>query len=113
MKRVIILLIVFMAFCACKKDEYQHPSETEYEECTVLNIGYVTFQCTSDNPYYVYIDGSYCFTISGHSTKKDYHVSAGSHQFKVEQESGYLFYPTVKIFNLNVPVCAHRSISFP
>lgn len=103
MKRlsVILLSIIMLAAIGCSKDE------TEME-----TKGKIRFTCTSDNPYKAYIDGSYKGNIPGNSFD-EFYVDPGSHTCKVEQVSGYVFYPTVQTCNINVTAGNEYEFVFP
>ena len=109
MNRILSMVFLFAVLVACKKD----PQEAQLSECLNSNIGYVSFFCESSNPYNIYIDGSFKFTVSGNSVKIDYPVSAGDHYFKMVQKSGFAIYPTIRESDLFVKVCKHYSFTFP
>ena len=63
--------------------------------CEVNNTAEITVHMTgTDNPYSFYLDGVWKGSISG-GASRTFTVSAGSHSIKVEQESGFVFTPTI------------------
>lgn len=52
------------------------------------------FTCTSKNPYLVQIDGN-SNVVQG-NTYREYYLKKGTYAWKVTQQSGYVFYPTIK-----------------
>lgn len=88
--RVVILLVITLSvFSSCTKED------AEQIECEGENIGYLTITNTSENPYKIYIDGTLTFTLDGNTFIDDHKISVGVHKLKAEQESGFLFYPTI------------------
>ena len=99
-----------MLFSSCKKDESTDPDSglPTYESI----YGNVRFTCTSDNPYLLYIDGSFKTTVNGQSFV-EYDLVSGEHVVKAEQKSGYVLYPTVRQTTLNVKAGKSIEWMFP
>lgn len=70
----------------------------------------VRFVCDSNNPYKLWVDGTSQGTVNGKSYKIA-NLIEGYHTWNVEQESGYVLYPTTKegTFNLTNEII----ITFP
>jgi len=109
MNRFISLFAAVLLFliASCTKED------AEKLECETENIGYVTITSTSDNPYDVYVDGSFEFRLQGNTFVDDYELSAGTHTLKAEQVSGYLIYPTIKEVTISMSHCDKKSWVFP
>lgn len=61
---------------------------------------YITLVNNSSDPYTVQIDNLDYGTISGHN-QSTIEVNPGSHHVKVVQQSGYIFYATVKEYDID------------
>jgi hypothetical protein len=109
MKKLIILVVfsLIIVITSCTKED------AEKLECEIENIGYIIITNTSDNPYNVYIDDVFVFQLEGHTFKDDYEVSQGSHMFRAEQVSGYLFFPTIRENTDYISHCQKISWVFP
>ena len=97
----ILLSIILLTAIGCSKDEAEMQTK-----------GKIRFTCTSDNPYKAYIDGSYKGNIPGNSFD-EYYVEPGEHTCKVEQISGYVFYPTVQTADFVVSAGSEYEFVFP
>ena len=79
---------------------------------TSVSTGILKLSSTSDNPYYVYIDGNYQTTIAGHGTYS-WKLNTGSYTVRVLQKSGYLFYPTDETYNCVITKNNTNILYFP
>ncbi|NOY50458.1 MAG: hypothetical protein GXO88_07850 [Chlorobi bacterium] len=108
MKRVLFLIPLLVLFISsCSKQA------AEKRECERENIGYVTITNTSKNPYDISIDGVYKFQLAGNTFKEDIKESAGFHDYKAVQVSGYILYPTVKKTTFSTWICKKSSWVIP
>ena len=89
----IVLMAALVSLLSCDKKE-------EYE---------LRFTCTSSNPYEINVDGN-SDIVSGGSFK-NYTLEEGTYSWKVEQQSGYIAYPTVKEGTVNLK--QDKEIVFP
>ncbi len=101
MKKLLTITIATLAITSCSKNKK-----------TKCETGTVRFTCTSNNPYNVYIDGSYSFQI-GANQFIEKELPKGYHAFKAEQASGYLLYPTVRTSSVTLSGCDDLEFSFP
>lgn len=93
-------LSIFLMMAGCKKDN-QQPGNGNGS--TVVTTGTVYFKNSQSDPYKIYIDNVYQFTVSAGATSSAYTVTGGvTYQIKAEQASGYTFYPTVYTGSVNV-----------
>lgn len=90
-----------LTFTGCKKDDDNNQ--------VTLPSYQLRFTNTSDNPYLVEVDGN-SNTLSGHSFR-NYTLEKGTYAWKVTQQSGYLFYPTIQ--NGTVTLIQDKEIIFP
>jgi len=54
---------------------------------------YIKFQNISEYPFEVWVDGEYKTTIAGGTFSDQYSVAPGDRDIKIEQQSGYFYYP--------------------
>lgn len=98
-----ILSLVFICsiilFCSCSKED----------DCL---SGTVRFSNTSDNPYNLFIDGTFQQEIPG-NTFIELDLLEGQHSATAEQVSGYLLFPTIRETTLNVFGCQEIGWVFP
>jgi|GEM_PF-1277811 len=107
MKFKIIFFLLTFFVASCSKDDDSGGGGGG--GCTTAEVRLVN---NSSNPYYVYVNGSYNTTMQG-NTFIDYTWNEGYYNIKVEQVSGYLFYPTIKETSFNLIACQDRTVSFP
>jgi len=100
-------ILTLFIISSCTKES------AEKLECESENIGYITITNTSDNPYNVYVNGTYVFRLQGNTFEDDYEVSVGTHTLKAEQVSGYLIYPTIRETTTIIVQCEKQSWVFP
>lgn len=74
--------------------------------------GTITLVNNSSNPYNIYFNGAHEYTMQG-GTRQDVTKPKGSYSIKVEQESGYVLYPTVKEYSTTLSGCDTKTVSFP
>jgi hypothetical protein len=75
---------------------YLTPNTVNAFPTTLKPTGTLTFKNTSSNPYNVYVNNSLKFqNMSGSGTIKSYLTNPGIYTIRVEQQSGYLFNPTI------------------
>lgn len=79
--------------------------------CQKNNTGILTIVNSSSNPYNIYINGNFVYTINGKGADQ-IEVNIGTVNVKAEQKSGYMFYPTVnnRVTNFN-RACAEVTIN--
>lgn len=97
-----LFLLLSMVFFSCDPDD-------GIIDCTK---GTMRFTCTSFNPYRLYIDGSFETTIDG-QTFYEVELLEGTHNYKMEQVSGYLLYPTIVNESSFIRGCKESEIIFP
>lgn len=68
--------------------------EQQIPECEKRNIGQIQIINKSTNPYIIYDNQRYLFTIAG-GGETTIDAEVGEHNISAEQKSGYLMYPTV------------------
>ncbi len=98
-KLLLVVVIAMISFVSCNDDDTGLFKST-YE---------LRFTCTSDNPYLVEVNG-YSNIVSGNSYK-NYYLKKGTYAWRVEQQSGYVLYPTVKEGTVNLD--QDKEIIFP
>jgi len=104
-----LLMISVGLLAGCKKDN-PSPNGTGGGSSSNGTPTYeLRFTCTSDNPYLIEVDGN-SDIIQGNSYKT-YYLEKGTYSWKVTQQSGYVFYPTVKDGTVNLN--ADKEIVFP
>ena len=54
---------------------------------------YIKFQNISEYPFDVWVDGEYKTTVAGGTFSDQFSVSPGVRDIKIEQQSGYFYYP--------------------
>lgn len=67
---------------------------------------------TSDNPYQIYIDGTYQLNIEGHGVEM-FTLTQGTHTVRVLQISGYLFSPTDETYQIPIEAGMIYTKNFP
>lgn len=85
---------------------------TSCEKEDACLTGTVRFTNTSANPYDLYIDNEFKSSISGNNFQ-EFDLLEGQHSGRVEQVSGYVFFPTIVENNLNVFGCQEIGWVFP
>ena len=108
MKLKILAFIFSLVLFSCSKDD-DGGGGGGGNPCTTAVVRMVN---NSSNPYYLYVNGSYYGSLQG-STFDDYTLTEGYYNIKVEQISGYLFYPTIKEWSINLVGCQDRTLTFP
>ena len=96
--RLILIGLLSMGIMSCEK-----------EDC---NYGEVRFTNTSSNPYDLYIDGNFITTVSGNSFIER-QILEGQHNGRVEQQSGFILFPTIVETTLSVYGCQQSEWVFP
>lgn len=81
------------------------------EDCYKKNIGYLTLENNSSDPFNVYIDNLPAWRMEGKTTKT-IELSTGSHSIKVLQISGYWFYPTAHDHTATIKACRESTFKF-
>jgi hypothetical protein len=80
--------------------------------CKTGNYGILYISNTNSKPYNVYRDGSYVTYISSGSSFTNNSATAGCSNWRFEQASGYVFYPTVYTDYKCVEQCGYTAIFF-
>ena len=82
---------------------------------TLKPTGTLTFKNTSSNPYNVYVNNYLIFqNMSGGGTVKSYLTTPGNYTIRVEQQSGYAWFPTIITYPAQELTCGNELIStFP
>jgi len=83
-----------------------------YSDCEANEYGWIKFSCTSNYSYDLYINGTFKERIPGR-TSLTYKLNAGTYNCRVEQVSGYIFYPTIESKSIKVESCYTTTWSFP
>lgn len=110
MQKLLLLLSATILFTACITVDQPEPDPAPAAD--PCPTGTIQFINNSDNPYYLYIDGSQIKQQPGKTTY-DHTIAKGTYQIKVKQVSGYLFSPTEQDFNVTVKGCDKKNIAFP
>ncbi len=102
MKRTILffLLVLSLFITSCEKESDIFLSSRKYE---------LRFTSTSRNPYLIEVNGN--SDIIPGNTYKSYKFKKGSYSWRVEQQSGYLLYPTIREGTVNLN--EDKEIVFP
>ncbi|MBK8442071.1 MAG: hypothetical protein IPL35_01060 [Sphingobacteriales bacterium] len=111
MQKTIILFLFLVATTfnfGCNKDDDDNGG-TNNSGCTLVPM---RFTNTSDNPYNLFIDGTFKKQMSG-NTEIVYELEKGVHTAKAEQVSGYVFYPTIVNKNFTLSSCQEQGWIFP
>lgn len=103
-KTMIALSALALAAAGCQKD-----NSTKKKQCTT---GDMKFTNNSSNPYNIYVDGAQATTVAGKSTAT-YSVKVGTHEYKAEQASGYVLYPSVYTTSGYMSECGTNTFAFP
>ena len=77
-----LLMIGSFIFISCEKEKAKEQPST-----------YIQFENISEYPFKVWLDGEYKGIINGGSSSQKYTITSGSKMIKVEQESGYFYFP--------------------
>jgi len=108
MKLKILAFLFSLVLFSCSKDD-DDGGGGGGNPCTTADVRIVN---NSSNPYYLYVNGSYNSSLQG-NTFTDLTLNEGGYNFKVEQISGFLFYPTIKEWSINLVGCQDRTLTFP
>jgi hypothetical protein len=103
---VVILSMGIFGLTSCEKDDSFNDDPNSNSSTPTYEL---RFTSTSDNPYLIEVDGN-SNVIQG-NTYKTYYLEKGTYSWKVTQESGYLFYPTVREGTVNLDT--DKEIVFP
>lgn len=83
---ILILVIILMRRKSKKKKTQQQSAKAQ-----------IYFKNTNSDPYTIYLDGTSVGTLDGGETSHGFDVVPKDlHELRAEQNSGYLFYPTVE-----------------
>lgn len=108
-----ILLVSIASVTSCKKDNPAPKTDNNGGNggsgSSSTPVYELRFTCTSDNPYLIEVAGN-SNIVQGHSYKI-YNLDQGTYAWKVTQQSGYAFYPTVK--SGTVTLNQDKEIVFP
>lgn len=107
MKNLLYLTLFLFTLAACKKEETPQPNQTPIDNrppCEKNNTGTFTLFSGKDDPYSVYMDGTYKGTISAYGILRIENVSVDCYYFEIIQNSGYVFYPT----KIKPTICAKK-----
>jgi PKD repeat protein len=83
-----------------------------YSDCETNQYGWIKFNCTSNNSYDLYINNVFQQRLAAH-TATTYKLDNGTYTCRVEQVSGYIFYPTIETKSINVASCNTVTWTFP
>ena len=104
MKKLLILLFsVALIFTSCEKEE----------QCELSDFGFLDINNNSDDLYAVYINGTLSLSLSGHTFSNDYELDSGIYDITAEQQTGFIFFPTIVDFTVSISNCQHKSIVIP
>ena len=79
---------------------------------TISDTGILTFTNNSSNPYKVYVNDQLTTIIDGVSTKS-YYFPPAYYSIRVEQQSGYVLYPTIITYTGTLNCGATLTTTFP
>lgn len=108
---IFLFLSVVTIFSSCKKDDPNDPGNTNNAACVQNNTGTLKISSGKSNPYYIYADNGYLGTVAPYGNSS-YTVEAGTYSIKLEQKSGYVLYPTIYNYSVNVGRCSQTTLSF-
>ena len=83
-----------------------------YDDCEANNYGWIKFTCISNYSYDLYINDTFTERIAGKSSST-YKLGTGTYNCRVEQVSGYIFYPTIESKSIKVESCNTATWNFP
>ena len=90
----------------------QSNTTTSYST-TISGTGILKFINTSTNPYNVFINNTLEISNMNGGITKSYNFPSGSYTIRVEQQSGYLFSPTIETFNTTLTCGGTATTTFP
>lgn len=79
----------------------------------MAGTGNLELQCTSENPYKVYVNGIPVFDLKGGASRDIQYMPTGSYSIKVLQISGYLTYPSEETYDIVLSCGKSEQIVFP
>ena len=79
----------------------------------ISSSGTIKLDNYSNNPYNIYINGTFEFALKGNETRYLKNTKLGAYSIKVVQISGYALYPTIKNYNINVKCGQIKAVNFP
>lgn len=96
-KILTFIIIAIVAITSCKKENNQPNNGNGTNGTgTIVTTGTLYFKNTKSDPYKIYIDNTYKFTVSAGQTSTSYSVTGGvTYTIKAEQATGYVIYPTI------------------
>lgn len=100
MKKIAIILMTGATLFSCSK-----------EQCEKDGTGELKVSNYKADPYNIYVDGDYVFTL-GPNENKTIDEKVGSHILTVEQKSGYIANPTVVDDVFVITECTGTAIAF-
>ena len=113
------IFLLFLCFQGCEKDnpnDPTNPNNPNYPDnrplCEINKTATVIITNTSANPYYIYVDDVLKITLQG-KTFQELTVKEGTREFRAEQKSGYILYPTITTATLHAYSCNEYSWVIP
>ena len=96
--------------------QFQSPitaNQTNTAIVTLNESGSYKFINNSNNPYYLYVNGTYIRELAGKTSYTKSKQETGSYTFRVLQKSGYVFSPTDITYTGSITCSGTTQISFP
>lgn len=80
---------------------------------TISDKGVLTFKNTSINPYNVYVNNVLKISNMTGGTTNSYYYAPGNYSIRVEQQSGYIFFPTILTYTETLNCGTILTTTFP
>jgi hypothetical protein len=80
---------------------------------TISDKGILIFTNNSSNPYNVYVNNILKISNMTGGTTNSYYYTPGNYSIRVEQQSGYLFTPTIKTYTGTLSCSGILTTTFP
>ena len=85
--KLIIALLFVVAISSCSKEEPKPSCETN-------NTSLLDVVNTFEDPYNIFIDGTYAFQVDAYSAVSNHIIGTGQHYIYLEQASGFIVTPS-------------------
>ncbi len=88
-------------------------NKTNTIDAIISSTGTIKLTSLSNNPYKIYLNGTYVGDIEAKQTKSFYYRETGSYSIRVVQKSGYAVYPTDETYTGTLECGVTLNGSFP